>query len=107
MRTVDEFKEPFKSNNSPVRKAGLSLISIETKVIPCPYRESWLKNGGDPREHAHWYIPTIRVWSNTTLISGGGINVVIVVVSLNRNCIKVIMLSLHFSYTIRESRCRH
>ncbi|KAL9964115.1 hypothetical protein ACROYT_G027699 [Oculina patagonica] len=70
MRTVDEFKEPFRSSDSPVRKAGLSLISIKTKVIPCPYRESWLKNGGDRREHARWYIPAIRAWSNTTFISG-------------------------------------
>ncbi|KAL9964066.1 hypothetical protein ACROYT_G027644 [Oculina patagonica] len=70
MRTVDEFKKPFKSSDSPVRKAGLSLISIETKVIPCPYRENWLKNGGNPREHARWYIPAIRAWSNTTFISG-------------------------------------
>ena len=70
MRTVDEFKAPFKSNDKPVRKAGLSLVSIKTKVIPYPYRENWLKNGGDPREHAHRYVPAIRAWSNTTFISG-------------------------------------
>ena len=70
MRTVDEFKQPFESKESPVRKAGLSLISIETKVIPCPKRENWLRNGGDPKEYARWYIPAIRAWSNTTFISG-------------------------------------
>ncbi|KAJ7331667.1 hypothetical protein OS493_019260 [Desmophyllum pertusum] len=69
-RTENEFKKPFESKDSPVRKAGLSLISIETKVVPCPYREKWLKNGGDPKEHAHWYIPAIRAWSNTTFVSG-------------------------------------
>ncbi|KAJ7331669.1 hypothetical protein OS493_019262 [Desmophyllum pertusum] len=70
VRTENEFKKPFESKDSPVRKAGLSLISIETKVVPCPYREKWLKNGGDPKEHAHWYIPAIRAWSNTTFVSG-------------------------------------
>ena len=70
MRRVDEFRHPFESKESPVRKAGLSLISIETKVIPCPKREKWLKNGGDPKEFARWYTPAIRSWSNTTFISG-------------------------------------
>ncbi|KAJ7378001.1 hypothetical protein OS493_025317 [Desmophyllum pertusum] len=32
-RTVDEFKKPFEFQDSPVLKAGLSLVSIETKVI--------------------------------------------------------------------------
>ncbi|XP_068686578.1 uncharacterized protein [Montipora foliosa] len=68
-RTVQEFKEPFESSESPVRKAGLRLISIETKVVPCPYREKWLKNGGDPKEHARWYVPTTRTWSNATFVS--------------------------------------
>ena len=56
--------------DSPVRKAGLSLVSIETKVVPCPYREKWLKNGGDPKAHARWFIPTTRTWSNATFTSG-------------------------------------
>ena len=65
-----EYKQPFESMESPVRKAGLSLISIETEVIPCPKREKRLKNGGDPKEFACWYTPAIRSWSNTTFISG-------------------------------------
>lgn len=69
-RTVNEFKKPFESADSPVRKAGLSLVSIETKVVPCPYREKWLKNGGDPKAHARWFIPTTRTWSNATFTSG-------------------------------------
>jgi len=69
-RTVTEFKKPFESADSPVRKAGLSLVSIETKVVPCPYREKWLKNGGDPEAHARWFIPTTRTWSNATFLSG-------------------------------------
>jgi len=69
-RTVTEFKKPFESADSPVRKAGLSLVSIETKVVPCPYREKWLKNGGDPEAYARWFIPTTRTWSNATFLSG-------------------------------------
>lgn len=69
-RTVSEFKKPFESADSPVRKAGLTLVSIETKVVPCPYREKWLKNGGDPEAHARWFIPTTRIWSNATFLSG-------------------------------------
>ena len=78
LRTVDEFKEPFKSNDSPVRKAGLSLISIQTKVIPCSYRETWLNNGGDPIEHARWYVAGIKAWSSTTFVSGESIPVIYV-----------------------------
>lgn len=36
------------------------------------YRENWFKYGGDidPKEHARKYVTDIRVWSNTTLVSG-------------------------------------
>lgn len=67
---MDELKKPFESEDSSVRKAGLSLISIETKMIPCPHKEKWLKDGGDPVEHARGYLPTIRRWSNATFIDG-------------------------------------
>lgn len=70
LRTVDEFKKPFESEESPVRKAGLSLVSIETRMIPCPYKEKWVKDGGDPVEHARSFIPNIRRWSNATFIEG-------------------------------------
>ena len=39
-------------------------------MVPCPYREKWLKNGGDPEAHARWFIPTTRTWSNATFLSG-------------------------------------
>lgn len=69
-RTVEEFKAPFESSDSPVSMAGLSLVSIETKVVPCPYREKWLQNRGDPGKHARWFMPTTRTWSNATFTSG-------------------------------------
>lgn len=68
-RTVEEFKAPFESPDSPVSMAGLSLVSIETKVVPCPYREKWLQNRGDPAKHARWFMPTTRTWSNATFTS--------------------------------------
>jgi len=70
IRTVDEFKKPFESEDSPVCKAGLSLVSIETRMIPCPYKKKWLKDGGDPLEHARSYIMSMRRWSNATFING-------------------------------------
>ncbi|KAJ7315642.1 hypothetical protein OS493_038491 [Desmophyllum pertusum] len=69
-RTVNEFKKPFESVDSPVRKAGLTLVSIETKVVTCPYRDKWLMNGGNPNAHALWFIPATRTWSNSTFTSG-------------------------------------
>ena len=68
-RTVEEFKAPFESSDSPVSMAGLSLVSIETKAVPCPYREKWLQNRGDPAKHARWFMPTTRTWSNATFTS--------------------------------------
>lgn len=53
-RTVDELKKPFESEDSPVRKAGLSLFSIETKLIPRPYKQRWIENGADPIKHANF-----------------------------------------------------
>lgn len=70
MRTEEEFKQPFKSDDSPVCKAGLSLATIETKTIQCPLRAKWLSEGGDPMEYARSFIPTIRRWSNATFIDG-------------------------------------
>ena len=71
-RTVDEFKKPFESPDSPVVKAGLQLVSIETKITPCPYKEKWLKEKGDAKEHAKKYVESLRQWSNSTFLSGNG-----------------------------------
>jgi len=68
LRTVDEFKKPFQSEYSPVRKVGLSLVSIGTRMIPCPYKEKWLKDGGNPVEHARSFVLGFRSWSNSTFI---------------------------------------
>ena len=67
---MEELKKPFECEDSPVRKAGLSLVSIETKLIPCPYKQRWIENGGDPVKHASEYISAIRCWSNATFADG-------------------------------------
>ena len=67
---MEEYKKPFLDEGSPVRKAGLSLVSIETKVVPCPYNEKWRKDKGDPVAHAKWFIPTTRTWSNSSFLAG-------------------------------------
>ena len=67
---MEELKKPFESEDSPVHRAGLSLVSIETRIIPCPQKEKWLKDGGDPMEHARFYVASNRRWSNATFIGG-------------------------------------
>ncbi|XP_031554663.1 probable S-adenosylmethionine-dependent methyltransferase At5g37970 [Actinia tenebrosa] len=70
VKTVDDFKKPFKCPNSPVVKAGLELVSIDTKITPCPYKGKWIKEKGDAKEHAKKYVGSIRAWSNSTFLSG-------------------------------------
>lgn len=57
-------------NNIP----GLSLVggACEEKVVPCPYRENWVsgKSKRTPREHAEWFVPTTRTWSESTFKAG-------------------------------------
>ncbi|XP_032243202.2 methyltransferase LUC1 [Nematostella vectensis] len=69
-RTMSEYKKPFEDEDSAVRKAGLEIVSMKTGIVPCPYRQKWLKEKGDPSEFAKWYIPTLRTWSNSTYRSG-------------------------------------
>lgn len=71
-RTPEEFRAPFDDESSPVRKAGLKLVTLETKIVRCPYRERWLSEGGDAKAHAKRFIPTTRTWSNSTYLSALG-----------------------------------
>ncbi|KXJ14727.1 hypothetical protein AC249_AIPGENE5033 [Exaiptasia diaphana] len=68
-RTIEEFKKPFKDFDSPVRQKGLELVSIEKHVVQCAHKERWMREKGDPKEHAKRYVATMRSWSNATLIS--------------------------------------
>jgi hypothetical protein len=66
-RTVDEFTAPFKNKNSAVSKAGLQLLSVTTRLTPCPFRVAYDNAPDDmtPAEFAASLIPTMRSWSET------------------------------------------
>lgn len=42
-RSRDELEKPFKDPESPVVKTGLVLVSMETNVVQCPFREKCTK----------------------------------------------------------------
>jgi hypothetical protein len=69
-RNEEETLAPFKNPESAVSKAGLKLVSAETRITPCPYRANWLANKGDAKAHAKNFIPTTRTWSNATFYAG-------------------------------------
>ncbi len=66
-RTVDEFTAPFAEAGSAVRQAGLKLLSVETRLTPCPYHAEFQRSGGamSSAEYAASLIPTMRSWSET------------------------------------------
>lgn len=66
-RTVEEFTAPFANSASPVMQAGLRLISVNTRLTPCPFRMNYVNSGGKitPAEFAATLIPTMRSWSET------------------------------------------
>lgn len=43
-----------------VHNAGLRLLHHSFVVTPCPFREAYRANKGDPAAHAKWMIPTFR-----------------------------------------------
>ncbi|XP_028515294.1 probable caffeine synthase 2 isoform X2 [Exaiptasia diaphana] len=69
-RKLEEFKKPFNDPNSPVRRKGLEWVSFEKHVIPCEHKERWMRDKGDPKEHAKRYVASIRIWTNATFIEG-------------------------------------
>ncbi len=66
-RTVEEFTAPFDDPSSPVRQAGLKLISVETRLTPCPYNALYQEAGAkmSSADYAASLIPTTRSWSET------------------------------------------
>jgi hypothetical protein len=49
----------------------LSVVSVEEKIVRCPYRELYIKGetGKSPREYAEWMVPTTKSWSHSTFRS--------------------------------------
>jgi len=62
--TVEEFSAPLVDAGDPVHRAGLRLEHIETRIVKCPYAESF-KEHGDAARFAEEYIPTIRSWNES------------------------------------------
>ena len=64
-RTSEEFLESVDDI------ADLKVVSIEEKVVRCPYRELYIsgKSGKSAREYAEWFVPTTRTWSHSTFKS--------------------------------------
>ena len=66
-RTVEEFTAPFDDPSSAVRQAGLELISVETRLTPCPYNTLYQEASTkmSSADYAASLIPTTRSWSET------------------------------------------
>ena len=62
--TVEEFSAPLLDESDPVHQAGLRLEHIETRIVKCPYAESFGEHG-DAARFAEEYIPTIRSWNES------------------------------------------
>eukprot|EP00584_Thalassiosira_punctigera_P009681 CAMPEP_0172526508 /NCGR_PEP_ID=MMETSP1067-20121228/1421_1 /TAXON_ID=265564 ORGANISM="Thalassiosira punctigera, Strain Tpunct2005C2" /NCGR_SAMPLE_ID=MMETSP1067 /ASSEMBLY_ACC=CAM_ASM_000444 /LENGTH=424 /DNA_ID=CAMNT_0013310039 /DNA_START=134 /DNA_END=1408 /DNA_ORIENTATION=+ len=69
-RTRDEFLEGIEGDEEISRR--LKVVSIEERVVRCPYRELYNSGGSDrsPREYAEWFVPTTKTWSHSTFKDG-------------------------------------
>ena len=47
---------------------GIKVVKCIEKIVRCPYREEWTsgKSNRTARQHAEWYVPTTRTWSEST-----------------------------------------
>ena len=62
--TVEEFSAPLQNEDEAVYQAGLRLDHIDTRIVACPYAESFAEHG-DAARFAEEYIPTIRSWNES------------------------------------------
>ena len=62
--TVEEFSAPLIDSDDAVYQAGLRLEHIDTRIVRCPFAESF-KEHGDAARFAEEYIPTIRTWNES------------------------------------------
>ena len=67
-RTQEELTKSFESGESPVRKAGLTLVSVEIKEFPLPERKLLLETGDD-KVTARFMTEQTRAWSNSMFLS--------------------------------------
>ena len=64
-KTVEDFIAPLRDAASPVRRAGLVLDHVSTRVTACPYAARFRQHG-DAAAFAKAYIPTLRSWTEST-----------------------------------------
>ncbi|MEM7563313.1 MAG: SAM-dependent methyltransferase [Pseudomonadota bacterium] len=67
--TVEEFSAPLLDESDPVYQAGLRLDHIDTRIVKCPFAESFEQHG-DAEKFAREYIPTIRSWNESIFYNG-------------------------------------
>ena len=68
-RTQEELVKPFVSDKSPVSKAGLTLVSMETKQFLLPETRLWQETG-DAKLVARMLTEQTRAWGNSLILSG-------------------------------------
>jgi len=67
-RTHEELTKPFVSDESPVQKAGLKLVSVEIKELTLPETKLYQETG-DAKLAAKLITEQTRAWSNSTFLS--------------------------------------
>jgi hypothetical protein len=68
-RMKEVFMEAFDDYDISSR---LKVVSIEERVVRCPYRELYTSGKLDksPRQYAEWFTPTMKTWSHSTFKNG-------------------------------------
>jgi hypothetical protein len=64
-KTLPEFTQPLNDRADPAYRAGLRLVSAETRIVACPYADEFRRKG-DAGAFAKAYIPTMRSWTEST-----------------------------------------
>ena len=67
-RTREELVKPFLSDASPVRNAGLNLVSMELEEFPLPEKAMW-NISGNAKACARLMTEQTRAWSNSFFLS--------------------------------------
>ena len=67
--SVEEFTGPLKDAAARPYQAGLRLVSVETRVVPCPFAQEFARHGS-AADFAEAYIPTIRSWNESIFFAG-------------------------------------
>jgi SAM-dependent methyltransferase len=67
-KTVEDFTAPFATPETSVRRAGLVLDKVFTRVTGCPYAARFQEAGGNASAFAAGYLPTLRSWSESTFL---------------------------------------